>query len=121
MPFGRQERQRRRFAQHDPAGQLVRQRLQNLRVARDDVGDESNGCTTMPASTSGPAACRPNSNSVTMPKLPPPPRIAQKRSAFSFRSTVHVLPDGGDDVGRQQIVDGEAEFAASSSRTRRRA
>ncbi len=34
--------------------------------------------------TSGPSACSLNSNEVTMPKLPPPPRSAQKRSGFSL-------------------------------------
>lgn len=40
------------------------------------------GSSTMPASTV-PAGCALNSNEVTTPKLPPPPRIAQNRSSFS--------------------------------------
>ena len=36
-----------------------------------------------PPSTVGPTACRRYSNDVTTPKLPPPPRTAQNRSAFS--------------------------------------
>ena len=38
---------------------------------------------TRPDSTSGPTGCSLNSNDVTTPKFPPPPRIAQKRSGNS--------------------------------------
>ena len=33
-----------------------------------------------------------NVNSVTMPKLPPPPRMAQNKSAFSFSEAVTISP-----------------------------
>src|SRR5437867_5979933 len=36
--------------------------------------------------------CSLNSNEVTTPKLPPPPRIAQKRSSFFFELAVTKLP-----------------------------
>src|SRR3989304_2311075 len=36
-----------------------------------------------PPETMGPSGCRRYSNRVTMPKLPPPPRRPQNRSAFS--------------------------------------
>ena len=36
-----------------------------------------------PAITMGPSGLRRNSNSVTIPKLPPPPRTPQNSSAFS--------------------------------------
>src|SRR5215210_7829874 len=36
-----------------------------------------------PANTVGPTGLSRNSNSVTIPKFPPPPRTPQKRSAFS--------------------------------------
>ena len=54
------------------------------------------GCTTGPASTSGPIGRSLNSNEVTTPKLPPPriaqkPRIAQNRSGFV---AVFVCPRG---------------------------
>ena len=39
--------------------------------------------TIGPASTIGPSGFSLNSNSVTMPKLPPPPRTPQKSSVFS--------------------------------------
>ena len=42
--------------------------------------------------TSGPTGFRSNVNDVTMPKLPPPPRIAQKRSAFESSDAVNTLP-----------------------------
>ena len=46
----------------------------------------------MPKCTIGPASCSSNSNSVTMAKLPPPPRRAQKRSGFSVSEAVSTSP-----------------------------
>ncbi len=43
----------------------------------------SSGCTTRPDKTCGPSGWSLNSNEVTTPKLPPPPRSAQKRSGLS--------------------------------------
>ena len=48
---------------------------------------------------------------MTTPKLPPPPRIAQNRSGFSVALARQHVAIGGDDVGRQQVVDGQAELA----------
>ena len=42
--------------------------------------------------TSGPTGCSWNSNEVTTPKLPPPPRTAQKRSLFSAALAVRSRP-----------------------------
>ena len=50
-----------------------------------------------PAFTIGPTGCSWNSNSVTTPKLPPPPRSAQCRSAFSVGRRVHDAAVGGHD------------------------
>ena len=47
------------------------------------AGACSIGHTTMPASTVGPRGCSSKVKLVTMPKLPPPPRRPQNRSAFS--------------------------------------
>ena len=41
------------------------------------------GQNTAPAMTCGPSGCSRNRKSVTTPKLPPPPRRPQNRSAFS--------------------------------------
>jgi integrase len=41
---------------------------------------------------SGPTGCRRNSNSVTTPKLPPPPLSAQKRSVFAVSLAVRHSP-----------------------------
>src|SRR3954466_2687861 len=43
----------------------------------------SGGKKSSPAMTVGPTWCSSNSNDVTMPKLPPPPRSAQNRSGLS--------------------------------------
>ena len=50
------------------------------------------GHSSIPPSTSGPTGRSANSNSTTMPKLPPPPRIAQNRSAFSVSDAVTTWP-----------------------------
>ena len=42
--------------------------------------------------TIGPTSCSWNSNSVTTPKLPPPPRTAQNRSGFSSAAARRILP-----------------------------
>ena len=45
-----------------------------------------------PDSTCGPSGCSLNSNEVTTPKLPPPPRSAQNRSGFPRPLTCRSLP-----------------------------
>ena len=70
------------------------------------------GMTISPDSTSGPIGWSWNSNEVTTPKLPPPPRIAQNRSGFSVALARTQLAVGGDHVGGQQIVDRQAVLAA---------
>ena len=54
---------------------------------------------------------RRNSNSVTMPKLPPPPRTPQNRSAFSVALACTQLAVGGDELDREQLVDGQPVLA----------
>ncbi len=46
-----------------------------------------------------------------MPKLPPPPRIAQKRSGFSSSLAGTISPVGGHHVGGEQVVDSGAVLA----------
>ena len=48
---------------------------------------------------------------VTTPKLPPPPRSAQKRSGCSLRTRGDEPAVGEDDVGLEQIVDREPVLA----------
>ena len=50
-------------------------------------------------------------NSVTTPKLPPPPRIAQKRSGFSSALAVTCVAVGEHDLRREQVVDRQAVAA----------
>ena len=46
-----------------------------------------------------------------MPKLPPPPRMAQNRSGFSVALASQQLSVGSDDVDRSQLIAGQAEAA----------
>ncbi len=46
----------------------------------------------MPPSTTGPTGCRRYSSAQTTPKLPPPPRSAQKRSGFSSAAARTIRP-----------------------------
>ncbi len=48
-------------------------------------------------------------NRVTTPKLPPPPRSAQKRSAFSSRLAVRISAVRGDDLDLLEVVRRPAE------------
>src|SRR5215204_3440690 len=50
---------------------------------RSTCGASSIGQASRPASTVGPSGCSWNSNEVTIPKLPPPPRRPQNSSGFS--------------------------------------
>ena len=62
------------------------------RYARITAPACSRGQSSMPPSTSGPTGRSANSNSSTIPKLPPPPRSAQNRSAFSVAEAVTTWP-----------------------------
>ena len=48
---------------------------------------------------------------MTTPKLPPPPRSAQNRSGSRFGVDRTERAVGGDDVGGEQVVDGQAVLA----------
>ena len=50
-------------------------------------------------------------NEVTIPKLPPPPRIAQNRSALAVGVHVDDRAVGEHDLGREQVVDRETATA----------
>jgi len=74
-------------------------------------GASSRGCTIRPESTSGPTGCSRNSNDVTMPKLPPPPRMPQNRSGCS-EAVAGGGRHRGDDVRGHQVVDRESQAPA---------
>ncbi len=52
-----------------------------------------------------------NSNDVTTPKLPPPPRNAQNSSGFSSALAPDLVAVGEHDVGRDQVVDRQPVLA----------
>ena len=85
-----------------------------LGQGRDDVPDRVSAATeslmpqkNSPRCTSGPTWCSANSNSVTTPKLPPPPRIAQNRSGCSSAEARTRRPSGQDHGGGDQVVAAE--------------
>ena len=71
------------------------------RYARTSSRACARGNSSIPPITIGPTGCRSNSNSVTTPKLPPPPRRPQSRSAFSSALALHDAAVGGHDLGRR--------------------
>ena len=79
------------------------------------------GCISIPPSSVGPIGWSSNSNSVTTPKFPPPPRVPQNRSAFSDSEAVSVAPVRGHDLDRAQAVAGEAQLSLQPARCRCRA
>ena len=48
---------------------------------------------------------------MTTPKLPPPPRIAQKRSGSSLGVDLENAAVGGHDLGAEQVVDRQTVLA----------
>ena len=90
---------------------LVGSLLEESRRNRSTSGASSMGHAIMPATIVGPSGWSANSKLVTMPKLPPPPRSPQNRSAFSSCAGHHELAVGGDHVTRPQVVDRQAELA----------
>ena len=79
------------------------------------VGAQHLGASARSARTSGRPARRDrvqrNWNEVTTPKLPPPPRRAQNRSGFSSALARDERAVGQDDLGLEQVVDGQAVLA----------
>ena len=65
-----------------------------------------------PRFTSGPTSWSANSNSVTTPKLPPPPRSAQNRSAFSSADACTIRPSAVTTVAPTRLSHAQAELAA---------
>ena len=57
--------------------------------------------------TVGPTGWSANSNLVTTPKLPPPPRSAQNRSGSRPRCACDDAPVGGHDLRADEVVDGQ--------------
>ena len=89
----------------------------------DSVSGAASAAAMNPATVSGVAGrisrppricstgCSRSWNRVTTPKLPPPPRIAQKSSGWSVGVDAQQLPVRRHDVRGEQRVDGHAEGA----------
>jgi len=70
-----------------------------------------------PDRTIGPTGCRRNSNELTTPKLPPPPRSAPEQVRILRCTRLHELTFGCHHVGRRQVVCGKPELAAEPSKS----
>ena len=77
------------------------------RYARHTTAASARANNSRPPSTMGPTGCSASSNSVTTPKLPPPPLRPQKSSVFSAALAVTQPAVGRDDLGRKQVVAGQ--------------
>ena len=107
-----------------PAGPSGRRRSRSAHRARSEG---SRGTSAAPlrlrsrCQSIGPAidgvatGCSWKRNEVTTPKLPPPPRIAQKRSGCSFCAGGDEAPIGQHDVGLEQVVDRQPALAGQVS------
>ena len=90
---------------HDHRRDLVRAPARRSRASRASPRPTSStGYKVAANATIGPTGFRSNVNDVTMPKLPPPPRIAQKRSAFESLGRRQHLAVGAHDLGLHQVV-----------------
>lgn len=68
-----------------------------------------------PARTVGPSGCSRNSNPVTMPKSPPPPRRPQNRSACSCRPARTTRPSASTTSAEKEVVAGQSVLAGRPS------
>ena len=95
----------------EEAVELARGGGEELAVRRQHLG-----AAARPARTSGrrspcSTSWRRNSNAVTTPKLPPPPRSAQNRSGCSSLLACTSSPLASTTSARQQVVDRQAVLA----------
>src|SRR5262245_35522416 len=72
----------------------------------------------MPHKACGPCRWALNSNDVTTPKFPAPPRNAQNRSGLSSALASRSLPSAVTMSARDEVVCGEAELARGPTEAR---
>ena len=104
------------------AADLVGRREHEVAVeARRGRCRSPRGRSACPPRITGGSGCSWKWNAVTMPKLPPPPRRPQNRSAFSVSDADHLAAVGGDDLGLDRGCRTRTRTCARSSRCRCRA
>ena len=74
------------------------------------------GWTTTPPVIIGPTGCSVYSSDVAMPKLPPPPRIAQKRSGFSSALARTAVPSAITRSAARRLSSARPYFGISQPR-----
>ena len=100
--------------QHEPAGRLLPAAWRGSRGRqRRTAARRAKRMDDQPDRTSGPTGWSRNSNDVTTPKLPPPPRIAQNRSGLlACAGRHHARRPPSRSSADEQIVDRQAVAAA---------
>ena len=122
VPFLGQERQRRRLAQHGPDRSARPARLGASRSkSRRSCGASSNGCTISPASHLRADRVQLELEAGDHAEVAAAAADRPEQVGVLVGAGAHRLAVGGHDVGGEQVVDGHAELAARSSRSRRRA
>ena len=113
VPLLRDHRQRRRRRQVDERRDVVRTRpaAHSRNSAQQVARRRRPGRRSAPRRRSARPGAASNSNCVTMPKLPPPPRRPQKQVGVLGLARVDEPAVGGDDVGADEVVAGEAVLA----------
>ena len=112
VPLLRDHRQRRRGRQVDERRDVVgRVRAPTRGTAAAASRRARPGRRSGRRGRSGPTGCSSSSNCVTIPKLPPPPRSPQKQVGVLVCARADEPPVGGDDVGADEVVAGEAVLA----------
>ena len=101
--------------------QLVRRRRHVSRKNCSTSAPRWSGCATRPPVIIGPTGAASYSSDAAMPKLPPPPRIAQKRSGFSSALARAHAAVGHHDLRRTAGCRAPGRTSASASRGRRQA
>ena len=104
-------RRRRHGVEGEEAVQLARRAGQELAVGRAAPRRRARPARTSGRPTTVPTSCSRKMNEVTTPKLPPPPRIAQKRSGFSSALARTLLAVGEHELRLEQVVDREPALA----------
>ncbi len=115
VPLGRQEGQGRRLPHHEPADELFGRGREKVAIEGEHVAGSVQGMNDHSREHFRPDRVQLELERGHYPEIPPaaPERPEQIRVVLAARP--HHLTFRGDDLGREQVVDGEAEPATQPS------